>query len=79
LVSEAGFRGQGWSTACAAGVCGDIRRRGRTPSWTTAPDNGASIRVADKLGFRLERHDRMFVVGIPIPRPAADPTRHSHR
>jgi len=35
--------------------------------------------VAEKLGFRLERHDRMFVIGIPIPRPAADPTRRSHR
>jgi len=79
VATEAGFRGQGWSTACAAGVCGDIRRRGRTPSWTTAPENGASIRVAEKLGFRLERHDRMFVIGIPIPRPAADPTRRSHR
>jgi ribosomal protein S18 acetylase RimI-like enzyme len=79
VATEAGFRGQGWSTACAAGVCGDIRRRGGTPSWTTAPENRASIRVAEKLGFRLERHDRTFVIGIPIPGEAADPGRRTHR
>lgn len=79
VATVAGFRGQGWSTACAAAVCGDIRGRGRTPSWTTAPENLASIRVADKLGFRLERRGRCFVIGIPVPRPAADPSGRSHR
>ena len=58
---------------CAAAVCQDVRRRGRVPSWTTLPDNTASLRVAAKLGFRLQRHDRLLVADIPVPEPAGPP------
>ncbi len=61
VATEPGFRGRGLSTLCAGAVCGDILRRGRTPSWTTSPDNAASFRVARKLGFSLQRRDCLYV------------------
>lgn len=67
VATEPGFRGQGLSTACAGAVCQDILRRGRTPSWTTSPDNAASLRVAAKLGFALQRRDRLYVIEVPVP------------
>jgi GNAT superfamily N-acetyltransferase len=73
VATEPGFRGLGLSTACAAAVCQDVRGRGRVPSWTTSPDNTASLRVAAKLGFRLERHDRLLVADVPVPEPAGPP------
>jgi RimJ/RimL family protein N-acetyltransferase len=63
VVTEPGFRGQGLSSACAGAVCADILRRGHTPSWSTSRDNPASLRVAHKLGFALQRHDRLYVAG----------------
>jgi GNAT superfamily N-acetyltransferase len=74
VATEPGFRGLGLSTACAAEVAREVRRRGRTPTWTTSPDNSASLRVAAKLGFALHRRDRLLVVGIPVPRPARRPS-----
>lgn len=73
VATEPGFRGLGLSTACAAAVCEDVRRRGRVPSWTTSPDNTASLRVAAKLGFRLQRRDRLLVADVPVPEPAGPP------
>lgn len=67
VVTESKFRGSGLSTACAAALCHDIWARDRRPSWTTSSDNPASRRVAEKLGFVLDRHDRLYVVGISIP------------
>jgi RimJ/RimL family protein N-acetyltransferase len=69
VATEPGFRRLGLSTACAGAVCQDVRRRGRVPSWTTSPDNTASLRVAAKLGFTLQRRDRLLVVDVPIPVP----------
>jgi GNAT superfamily N-acetyltransferase len=74
VATEPGFRGLGLSTACAGEVAGDVRRRGRTSTWTTSPDNTASLRVAAKLGFGLHRRDRLLVVGVPVPRPARRPS-----
>jgi RimJ/RimL family protein N-acetyltransferase len=73
VATEPGFRGLGLSPASAAAVCQDVRRRGRVPSWTTSPDNTASLRVAAKLGFRLQRHDRLLVADSPVPEPAPPP------
>ena len=67
VATEPGFRGQGLSTACAGALCQDILGRGRTPSWTTSPDNTASLRVAAKLGFTLRRRDRLYVIEVPLP------------
>jgi RimJ/RimL family protein N-acetyltransferase len=70
VVTEPGFRGLGLSTTCAQALCGDIRARGHRASWTTSPDNLASLRIAERLGFRVERHDVLYVVGISAPKPA---------
>jgi RimJ/RimL family protein N-acetyltransferase len=67
VATEPGSRGLGLSTACAGAVCRDVRDRGRVPSWTTSPDNAASLRVAAKLGFVVERRDRLLVADVPIP------------
>ena len=69
VVTERDYRGQGLSAACAAALCDDIRARGRRPSWSTAPENHASLRVAEKLGFVVQRHDRLLVVGQNVPLP----------
>lgn len=74
VATEPAFRGLGLSTACAGALAQDVRRRGRIPSWTTSPDNTASLRVAAKLGFGMRRRDRLYVVGIAIPQPARRPT-----
>ena len=73
VVTESGFRGKGLSTACAQALCDDIRARGHCPTWTTSPDNTASIRVAEKLGFTVQRNYELYVVGVQIPEPARPP------
>jgi GNAT superfamily N-acetyltransferase len=73
VVTEPDFRGLGLSPACARAVCRDIRRRGHIPTWTTSPENTASLQVAAKLGGKLQRRDRLLVVGIPVPPPAKAP------
>ncbi|HJZ49449.1 MAG TPA: GNAT family N-acetyltransferase [Roseiflexaceae bacterium] len=73
VVTEAAYRGQGLSVACADALCQDIERRGKQASWSTSPDNRASIRVAEKLGFRFEREDRLYVSGLDIPTPVRPP------
>jgi RimJ/RimL family protein N-acetyltransferase len=62
VVTESPHRGQGLSTACAAALCADIEGRGRQASWSTSTDNQASLRIAEKLGFRVQRHDRLLLV-----------------
>lgn len=73
IVTEPEFRGLGLGPVCALALCDDIKARGHRPSWTTSPNNLASVRVAQKLGFVWQRDDRLFVVGIPIPEPARPP------
>jgi RimJ/RimL family protein N-acetyltransferase len=72
VVTEPAFRGQGLSVACAGQLCEEIRLRGRIPSWTTSPDNIASKRVAEKLGFTFVRNDYLYVIGIDVPKPAQE-------
>ncbi len=67
VVTDPGFRGRGLSTTCAAALVDDIRGRGRTPTWTTSPGNGASRAVAARLGFRHERDDVLYALGVPVP------------
>ena len=69
VVTEPRYQRLGLSTACVGALCRDIRARGHQPSWTTSPDNLASMRVAEKLGFTLQRHDLLYVVGVPVPKP----------
>ena len=55
----------------AAAVVADVRSRGRTPTWTTSPDNRASLAVAARLGFVQEREDVLYAVRTTIP-PSTD-------
>lgn len=67
VITDAAHRGRGYSTACAAALVADIRARGRRPSWSTSPDNTASLAVAARLGFVHHRDDVLYAVGVPIP------------
>jgi GNAT superfamily N-acetyltransferase len=69
VVTEPASRGRGFSTACAAAVAGQIRADGRRPTWTTSPDNAASLGVAARLGFVHARDDVLYAVRTPIPLP----------
>jgi RimJ/RimL family protein N-acetyltransferase len=71
VVTEPAYRRQGLSMGCAAAVVGDIRARGRIPTWTTSPDNAASLGVAARLGFEHVRDDVLYAVRTAIPAPAA--------
>lgn len=73
VVTRQGFRGRGLSPACAGHVVADVRSRGRIPSWSTSPDNLASLAVARKLGARKDRDDVLWVTGTGLPVPAAHP------
>jgi GNAT superfamily N-acetyltransferase len=69
VVTDPVYRNQGFSSACAGALCRDIHARGRIPSWTTSPDNTASLGVARRLGFTLQREDVLYVAGVEIPVP----------
>ena len=69
VATEPEHRGCGLSVACSGALCQEIRARDHTPSWTTSPDNIASIRVAQKLGFIHQRDDCLYVADMPIPEP----------
>ncbi|MEM7114067.1 MAG: GNAT family N-acetyltransferase [Chloroflexota bacterium] len=67
ITTEPAFRGVGLSTACSAAWCAAVAQRGRIGSWTTAPENMASQRVALKLGFRQHHRSFLYVIGINVP------------
>lgn len=46
------WRGRGFATAAASIVARRIQETGRTPVWSCGEDNMASLRVAQKLGFK---------------------------
>jgi predicted GNAT family acetyltransferase len=71
IVTEPKFRGLGLSTACAGALCGDIQARRHRPCWSTSPDNTASLRVSEKLGFVVQRYDLLYAVGVGIPEPGS--------
>jgi hypothetical protein len=56
-----GWRGRGFATAAAAIVARRVQEAGQTPVWSTGGDNGASRRVAQKLGF-TEVSRRTYVI-----------------
>jgi len=56
-----GFRGRGYATAAGAIVCRWVQQSGRVPVWSCGEDNAASLRVAEKLGFR-EVSRRVYLI-----------------
>jgi GNAT superfamily N-acetyltransferase len=69
VVTDPDHRGRGLATACAWHAMQHAVSVGRLPSWSTTPDNGASRRIAEKLGFPLVRHDALYAIGIQPPEP----------
>lgn len=67
VVTEPAYRERGLSTACAGALVADIRARGHIPTWTTSPDNTASLAVAARLGFTHVRDDVLYAVRAAIP------------
>jgi hypothetical protein len=67
VITEPDFRGQGLNVACTAGLCHEIFARGRTPTWSTSPDNVGSIRVAEKCRFDFVGEGVLYVINIEIP------------
>ena len=49
--TDEAWRGRGFASASACLVARRIREMGRTPVWSAGEGNGASLRVAAKLGF----------------------------
>jgi RimJ/RimL family protein N-acetyltransferase len=68
VATESAYRGQGLSAACTYALIQEVLGRGKRVSWNTSTDNIASIRVAEKLGFRFVRTDRLYVTGVEIPK-----------
>src|SRR5579871_2658701 len=67
IITEPAYRGRSLAVVCAAALCRDIQSRGKTPSWTTSPENQASRRVAEKLGFTFQRNDRLLITSMELP------------
>jgi len=55
------YRNHGFATAAASLVAEGVWTTGRTPVWSAGEDNFASLRVAQKVGFR-EVSRRTFVI-----------------
>ncbi|MFP5331299.1 MAG: GNAT family N-acetyltransferase [Acidimicrobiia bacterium] len=51
VVTEPGFRGQGWATDLVAQAARRVLDDGAVPTYLHAPDNDASARTADAAGF----------------------------
>ena len=66
IVTEPAWRGRALAEACAGHVLADVRDRGRDPSWTTWPENRASLRVAAKLGFSGWSEHPTWIAGAPM-------------
>lgn len=66
VVTDPAHRRAGWSTACARAVAADVQSRGRLPCWSTTPDNAASRRVAEKLGFAPSGETLQYAIGEPL-------------
>jgi len=67
VVTEPELRGRGFARSCTAALIGDIRSRGRTPSWTTSADNAPSRAIATRMGFIPSRRDVPLVLGRSVP------------
>lgn len=57
------WRKRGLCSAAASIVSNRLQKQGRVPVWSTGEDNFASLRVAEKLGFR-EASRRTYVIPI---------------
>ena len=63
VVTDPAHRRRGLNAACVSCVIADIQERGRLPSWSTTPDNTASLGMAAKFGAQKDREDVLYMVG----------------
>jgi GNAT superfamily N-acetyltransferase len=63
VFTDPPFRGLGLSPACVVKLIEDVKRRGRIASWSTSIHNKASLRVAEKMGFQVDREDIVHITG----------------
>lgn len=61
VYTDEAHRGRGYATAAASVVAGQVQRAGLIPTWGAGEHNAASLRVAQKLGFR-EVSRRTYVI-----------------
>ena len=52
VATDAEWRGRGFATVVASIVARRVQEAGRIPVWSCGEDNMASLRVAEKLGFK---------------------------
>lgn len=63
VVTGEPWRGRGLAAACASLTAAGVQQAGRVPVWSAGENNGASLRLARKLGFE-EVGRRTYVVPI---------------
>jgi GNAT superfamily N-acetyltransferase len=68
------YRRRGFAFACVRRLISEMRRRGKRPVWGALEDNRASLRMAERLGFRPA--DRVWVFSRP---PKNRRSARSHR
>lgn len=61
IATEPDYEGRGVATATAAHFVAESLRRGLRPHWQCAAGNPASLRVAEKLGFRLLESPQFWI------------------
>lgn len=54
-------QGKGYATAATALVIEEVRKQGKTPVWSCGGHNAASLRIAEKLGFR-ESSRKVYII-----------------
>lgn len=54
-------RVRGYATAAASLVIDEVRKQGKTPVWSCGGQNEASLRIAEKLGFR-ETSRKVYII-----------------
>ncbi len=76
------WRGQGLASAETVLVCRALQERGLRPCWCTGPQNMASQRVAEKVGFELVQGGEYLIPEGPPGQalgPRAPETKGPHR
>ena len=66
IITQEGHRGQGLGTFVGQQFVNECIRRGLVPTWDCFVYNGASIRLAEKLGFVKQQTYPFYSFNIPL-------------
>jgi hypothetical protein len=61
VYTRKGYRRRGYATVAASAVCRRVQAGGQTPVWSAGASKAASLRVADRLGFREVSRGRYVI------------------